>query len=61
MRVLEDPEDPPACVATLTACHDLERGVVVCLPRPETGSRTRRGEDLLVALGKRPVAWSRRG
>ena len=54
ITVLTDPDDSPACIDELSAHHDLERGVVVCLPHPGAGARRQLGVDLLIALGKPP-------
>lgn len=56
VTVLTDPDDSPACLTAVMACHALQRGVVVCLPHPGTGSRPQLGAALLVALGKLPTA-----
>lgn len=56
VTVLTDPDDSPACVSAVMACHALHRGVVVCLPQPGTVSRPQLGAALLVALGKSPTA-----
>ena len=52
VTLLADPDDSPACRATLTARHDLDHGVVVCLPQPGAVSTAALGTDLLVVLGK---------
>lgn len=54
VRVLWDPDDTSECVTALDARHDLGVGVVVCHPSPATASTAVLGEDILVALGKRP-------
>ncbi|MDQ2708764.1 MAG: hypothetical protein M3Z25_14490 [Actinomycetota bacterium] len=54
VRVLWDAGDTDECVTALNARHDLGTGVVVCHPSPATTSTAVLGEDILVALGKRP-------
>jgi hypothetical protein len=54
VELLVDPDDTGECVAELGARHDLERGVAVCHPRPGAAPLPVLGEDVLVALGKRP-------
>lgn len=54
VRVLWDPDDTSECVTALNARHDLDAGVAVCHPSPATSSTAVLGEDVLVALGKRP-------
>ena len=56
VTVLIDPDDSPACVSAVMACHAVDRGVVVFLPQPGTGSRPQLGAALLIALGKSPTA-----
>lgn len=52
--VLVDPDDTGECVAELGARHDPDHGVVVCHPRSGAAPLPVLGEDVLVALGKRP-------
>ncbi len=60
VELLVDPDDTGECVAELGARHDLERGVAVCHPRPGAAPLPVLGEDVLVALGKRPGGpWPR--
>lgn len=54
VELLVDPDDTGECVAELGARHDLGRGVAVCHPTPGAGASSVLGEDVLVALGKRP-------
>ncbi|GAA2547498.1 hypothetical protein [Pseudonocardia hydrocarbonoxydans] len=53
-EVLIDADDTAECVAALGARHDLSHGVVVCHPTPGPAGLSVLGEDVLVALGKRP-------
>lgn len=59
--VLDNPGDDPGCVSELGRRHDLDRGVVVCLPRPGAGPGAVLAEDLLVALGKLPGCLAAEG
>jgi hypothetical protein len=54
VEVLIDPDDTGECAAAFGARHDLGQGVVVCHPTPGAATLSVLGEDLLVALGKRP-------
>ncbi|MDN5918703.1 MAG: hypothetical protein L0I76_27015 [Pseudonocardia sp.] len=54
VEVLVDVDDTAECVAALGARHDLGHGVVVCHPTPGPAGLSVLGEDVLVALGKRP-------
>ena len=53
-----DGDDDAACVRELLGLHDLERGRVVCHPRPDATWPVL-VEDLLRALGKHPQALTR--
>lgn len=54
VQVLIDADDTAECVAALGARHDLGQGVAVCHPTPGPAGLSVLGEDVLVALGKRP-------
>jgi len=55
VELLVDADDTAACVAELNARHDLDAGVAVCHPSPGAATLPALGEDVLVALGKRPA------
>lgn len=54
VELLIDADDTAACVAQLNARHNLAAGVAVCHPSPGAATLPVLGEDVLVALGKRP-------
>ncbi|MBW0093821.1 hypothetical protein I4I73_04800 [Pseudonocardia sp. KRD-184] len=54
VEVLVDVDDTAECVAALGARHDLGHGVAVCHLTPGPAGLSVLGEDVLVALGKRP-------
>lgn len=54
VELLIDADDTGECVAELNARHDPERGVAVCHPRSGAAPLPVLGEDVLVALDKRP-------
>lgn len=53
-EVLIDADDTAECVTALGVRHDLSHGVAVCHPTPGSAGLSVLGEDVLVALGKRP-------
>lgn len=58
VRWVLDPDDEAAVLRELQQRHDLDRGQLVCHPRPQ-GSWHSLIEDLLRALGKHPDALRR--